>query len=274
MRLTVLGSAAAEGWPALFCECPACREARKRGGRNIRRRTAYQVDQDVLVDFGPDAFWQSTAFGIDLSRIRHILLTHSHEDHLNPVDLFWRREGFSSVAGPLTLYGNAAALERIALTLPAPPETYRLRLEMLSATRKTTVGDLQVTPLEAQHAAPEETALNFVIESGGKAVLIANDTGWWPKGTWDRIQAFKLDAAIIDCTYGLANPEERSHHLGALAVVAMKERLAALDVLKPHCTVVANHFSHNGLGLYDELCEWFAPHGIEVGYDGMVLQTS
>ncbi|NOY81437.1 MAG: MBL fold metallo-hydrolase [Kiritimatiellaeota bacterium] len=273
MRLTILGSAAAEGWPALFCECPACREARRRGGRNIRRRTAYRIDPDTLIDFGPDAFWQSTAFGIDLSKVRHILLTHSHEDHLNPVDLLWRRKGFSSVGAPLTLYGNAASLERIALAFPEAPELYRSELKMLSPARKVPVGDLQVTPLEAQHAGPQETALNFVIEHGEKAVLIANDTGWWPKNTWDRIQAFKLDIAIIDCTYGLANPKERAHHLGALAVVAMKERLVALDVLKPRCTVVANHFSHNGLGLHEELCEWFAPHGIEVGYDGMVLQT-
>jgi phosphoribosyl 1,2-cyclic phosphate phosphodiesterase len=37
--------------------------------------------------------------------------------------------------------------------------------------------------------------------------------------------------------------------------------------------VVANHFSHNGGANYEALCQWFAPHGIEVAYDGMVLNV-
>ena len=38
MKLQFLGSAAAEGWPAMFCECPACKEAARRGGRDLRLR--------------------------------------------------------------------------------------------------------------------------------------------------------------------------------------------------------------------------------------------
>ena len=35
MKLLYLGTAAAEGWPALFCSCPVCESARKEGGRNL-----------------------------------------------------------------------------------------------------------------------------------------------------------------------------------------------------------------------------------------------
>ncbi|MEI6501881.1 MAG: flagellar hook-basal body complex protein FliE [Armatimonadota bacterium] len=56
MFLKLLGSAAAEGWPALFCACEACREARRLGGKNLRRRTSYQLGDTVHVDFGPDSF--------------------------------------------------------------------------------------------------------------------------------------------------------------------------------------------------------------------------
>jgi len=34
MKVKILGTAAAEGWPALFCRCPACQRARKLGGKN------------------------------------------------------------------------------------------------------------------------------------------------------------------------------------------------------------------------------------------------
>ncbi len=39
MKLQYLGTAAAEGWPALFCDCYSCRRARIAGGRNIRTRS-------------------------------------------------------------------------------------------------------------------------------------------------------------------------------------------------------------------------------------------
>ena len=74
MKVTFLGSAAAEGWPALFCVCEACREARRRGGPNLRRRTCYLINADTLVDFGPDIAWQCTEFGIDLADIRVLSL--------------------------------------------------------------------------------------------------------------------------------------------------------------------------------------------------------
>ena len=74
MKLTFLGTAAAEGMPALWCECPTCAEAKKLGGKEIRRRCSYLLDGDTLIDFGPDAFWQSIEFNIDLTAIDRISL--------------------------------------------------------------------------------------------------------------------------------------------------------------------------------------------------------
>lgn len=39
MKITYLGTAAAEGFPAMFCNCEYCREAKKLGGKNIRTRS-------------------------------------------------------------------------------------------------------------------------------------------------------------------------------------------------------------------------------------------
>src|SRR5699024_7123072 len=50
MKLTYLGTAAAEGFPALFCNCPACREAARLGGRNIRTRSQALINRDLLLD--------------------------------------------------------------------------------------------------------------------------------------------------------------------------------------------------------------------------------
>ncbi|HBJ10614.1 MAG TPA: carbon-phosphorus lyase, partial [Ruminococcaceae bacterium] len=38
MKFQYLGTAAAEGFPGMFCSCDTCEKARKAGGRNIRTR--------------------------------------------------------------------------------------------------------------------------------------------------------------------------------------------------------------------------------------------
>ena len=66
MQIKVLGSAAAEGWPALFCECDICKYAWEHKGKDVRRRTSYLLNDDVMIDYGPDVYGQSLQFDIDL----------------------------------------------------------------------------------------------------------------------------------------------------------------------------------------------------------------
>ncbi|MBQ5791771.1 MAG: hypothetical protein IIW19_03595, partial [Clostridia bacterium] len=69
MKLTYLGTAAAEGVPALFCDCPTCRYSRKHGGRNVRTRSQALIDDALLIDMGPDALMHALNFGLDFTRI-------------------------------------------------------------------------------------------------------------------------------------------------------------------------------------------------------------
>ena len=50
MKIRYLGTAAAEGWPALFCSCPICTHARTQGGKNLRTRTQAILDGELLID--------------------------------------------------------------------------------------------------------------------------------------------------------------------------------------------------------------------------------
>ena len=65
MKLTYLGTAAAEGWPAAFCNCDGCRAARRLGGRNIRTRSQALVDDALLLDFPCDAWLHALRQGLD-----------------------------------------------------------------------------------------------------------------------------------------------------------------------------------------------------------------
>ena len=84
MKIQYLGTAAAEGWPGLFCRCEVCRRAREAGGKNIRTRSQALIDDAILMDFPPDTYLHMLRDGLPLPEIRTLLLTHSHQDHWYP----------------------------------------------------------------------------------------------------------------------------------------------------------------------------------------------
>ena len=94
MRVLFLGTGAAEGYPAIFCECAHCTTARARGGRNLRRRSALLVNDDLLIDMGPDLVASMHATGANLGRVATMLITHSPRRSLPPSQSLHASEQF------------------------------------------------------------------------------------------------------------------------------------------------------------------------------------
>lgn len=61
--------------------------ARKLGGKNIRTRASLGVDEELLIDFSQDTYSHCLYGGLDLTKIRHVQITHSHSDHFCPADI-------------------------------------------------------------------------------------------------------------------------------------------------------------------------------------------
>ena len=77
-----LGTAAGDLIPSPFCECPICAAARKSGERRHKRyHSMLLLDEENLIDFGPELGAACIEFGLSLSRLRNVFLTHFHEDH-------------------------------------------------------------------------------------------------------------------------------------------------------------------------------------------------
>ena len=83
MKIQVLGTAAATSMPLAFCNCEVCRKSRKIGGRNIRKRSSIIINDELLIDLGPDVINACNMYGVDAGRIRYLLQTHSHSDHFD-----------------------------------------------------------------------------------------------------------------------------------------------------------------------------------------------
>ncbi len=271
MLVRVLGSSAAEGFPGLFCVCPVCREARARGGKDIRRRTSYLVGDTVMVDWGPDAYHSMTALGVDYAPLRHLLISHSHQDHWQPEDLAFRRRGFAVVpeGSLLTIHGNEAVGRRLGPML-SDLDTFFLAFQRVVPLVEVPLGDdLVGIALPANHA-PEEGALNWLVRTPRGGVLLGNDTGWYPAETWDFLAGEDLTVVFMDSTSGRI--PAREHHLGCAIVVEVRDMMRKIGALADDARFIACHFSHNGGMLHEDLEDFYGPHGIEPAYDGMAIE--
>ena len=156
MKLTYLGTAAAEGWPAVFCNCEYCLKAKKAGGKNIRTRSQAIIDNDLLIDFGPDTYMHALNNQLDLSAVKNCIITHSHTDHFMPVDLMFRNTEY--FAHNLTneimhIYGNEKVLEKYDDYFKSPEDSKKngVELHLLELYKEVQIGDYLITPLRANH---------------------------------------------------------------------------------------------------------------------------
>ena len=276
MKITFMGSAAAEAVPSLWCDCTYCRQARRNGGKDIRRRTSYYLDDDTLIDFGPDIFWQSVEFGVDWTKLERVIFTHQHDDHCQPTEINWRRPGFVKKVKPVTLYGSPEIVPYFLRVMRAINPAYEL--SCLPETTFHTIpngepvmaGDLEIFSIPANHGAKD--ARNYLLSRGGKSVLIAHDTGFWTEEAWKTMAGRTADAVIFDGTCSIVYPDQDQGHMGANCGVRFRDELLKRGMLKPDGKAIVNHFSHNGNALQADLEAFFLPHGIEVGYDGKVIE--
>lgn len=276
MEFQYLGTAAAEGWPAMFCECDNCRRAAQAGGRNIRTRSQAVVDGRLLIDFPADTYWHMIAHGLRLPQIEHCIVTHSHSDHLYAPDLEMRRCGFAhfrnGAPAPLTLYATIAAGEPIrhALGKFGLDKEGRVRYQEIRPFEAFEAAGYTIVPLQADHD-PSSGPVFFDITDGHKRLLYANDTGYFPDSTWQYLESARprYDFVSLDCTGGQL--DYRQGHMGLRAAADAYDRLRSIGCADDATVVCLHHFSHNGGATYDELVPLAAEHGFLVSYDGMAL---
>lgn len=282
MKIQYLGTAAAEGWPGIFCRCPACREATRRGGRNLRTRSQSIIDDQLLLDFPPDTYMHMLQHGVDLPSITACLITHTHQDHLYWLDLTMRTAGFANpkymTEKPLTLYGNddmTQLLDDIAAKHDPRVAEGVLDYRYLQPHQTTEIEGYAVTPLNANHF-PGHGAYNYIIEKDGKRLLYAHDTGPFLEETWSYLRGTRFDLISLDCT--MLAKDIRTTHMGINACCDTRARLLEEGCADDRTLFVINHFSHNGafcpdgsLLLHEELVALMEKKGVLVTYDGMSL---
>lgn len=95
MKVLFLGTSAATSFPLAFCKCSICQKARINKGKDSRKRASVLINDDLLIDFGPDVVHSSALYDVDLTKVRYILQTHGHSDHFDAGHLVTRLQEYA-----------------------------------------------------------------------------------------------------------------------------------------------------------------------------------
>ena len=279
MKIKYLGTAAAEGIPALFCYCKSCEEARRLGGKSIRTRSQAIIDDALLIDFPADTYLHVLYGGLELHKVRHCLITHAHCDHLYPDEISMRHKNFAKIPakeeGALCFYGSRAVKKKVGGII----YDYDLEQQDRAVFRHVLpfqtydVGGYAVTPLLATHDPMAEPYI-YVIAKDGKTMLYGNDTGLFPEKTWDYLakSGIRFDFVSLDCTEG-DGPIGYDSHMNLERDLLVRERLYAIGCADEKTVFCANHFSHNGGNVtYGVFAERAKGKGFLTSYDGMTVE--
>lgn len=279
MKITYLGTAAAEGVPAIFCHCKVCEEARRLGGKNIRTRAQLLIDGELSVDYPPDAYLHSLNYGADLSAIRYLLVTHAHMDHFYASDFVLRGGCFAyEMRSPeLDIYANAETLEiyREQTRREQHKEIGEaIRLHEIRPLEKLCFGDYTVYTLPACHSSRDP--MLFLIEKEGKRVLHLHDSGPIPARAYAALKEIggpAYDVIDFDCTFVFHETYEGARHMGLPEIARTFGQLSDLGLADGHTKKVVTHFSHNNAPLEGELARAEREYGVIAAYDGMTLEV-
>ncbi|QCQ92456.1 MBL fold metallo-hydrolase [Rhodococcus sp. SGAir0479] len=267
IEVVLLGTGSADGWPNPFCTCASCRTAAARG--EVRGQTAALVDDVLLLDCGPEVPRAAVRAGRPLDRVRYILFTHAHPDHVGPAALLYR----SWVQGdrPLDVLGPPEALDQCRdWVAPDAP----VRFVPVAPGDRIALDDYTVRVLEAAHTAVRDgdSVLYDVAAADGGRLLWATDTGPLPPRTLADVRGARYDAVFLEETFGARTDLGAGHH----DLTTFPRTLAALreaDAVVAGTDVVAVHLSHYNPPT-SELSEHLAPWGARVVDDGTVVRAA
>lgn len=271
MKVFFLGTGAAEGFPALFSDGPINQEARRRGGKDLRTRSTLLIDDAVKIDLPPDTLAHVFRYpSISFARLQHLLFTHSHDDHFAVRELQYLSPNFApDRQDPLHIYATDELIRKMYAEMAHFFEPAPLLFHAVVPFKEVKVGHLFVTPVTAHHK-HDELCLNYIVRDGERSLLYAADTGWYDRPTWEFLDGYPLDAAVVECGKGISS-NGYDGHLSLDECFRFREKLLSGGGLEAGAPFLLTHICHTGLLLHEELSARCQPYGIEVAYDGLEL---
>lgn len=262
MKVQLLGTGSADGWPNPFCTCASCGAARASG--ESRGQTSALVDGRLLIDCGPEVPRAVALHGTELSGVRTLLVTHAHPDHLGPAALLYRH--WAGRRERLDVYAPHGVLDLVRHWVGPDDPVY---LHPVTAGDVVETDGYTVRTLAAAHgdATIGEAVLFDVTGPDGARLLYATDTGPLPDSTVAALAGAAFDVLLLEETFGDVS-DHGTQHLDLTTFPEQLRRLRQLGALTQGTDVVAVHLSHHNP---PDVASRLAPWGASVVSDGTTI---
>jgi len=251
-RITFLGTGTSHGVPMIGCTCAVCRSG---DPRDRRWRPSVYLELpgiSVLVDTSTDLRSQALQFGV--SRVDAILFTHSHADHVMGLDEVRRFNALQGAAIPCFADPfTAAEIRRTFAYIFAPrgPAGGGLpRVDLFELVGEFCLGRHVVTPVPVLHG--RRPVLGYRV--GGLAYL--TDCSAIPESSFPLLGG--VDLLVVDALRDRPHPT----HFTVGQALDVVERVRPRRALFTH---IAHDLPHA------ETCARLLPRGVELAYDGLIL---
>lgn len=218
---------------------PPAESAASAGARQYL--TSFLLNDTVALDAGSLGFYATPR---EQARVKHILLSHSHIDHVASLPLFVDNV-YQAHADCVTFYGNEATLDSVRRDLFNDriwPDFLRLselqapflRLQLIRHGDTLDLDGLHIQVVDVDHQVP---ALGFIVGDAHAAAVFPCDTGP-TEAIWDRangtphLKAVFLEAAFPNGLADLANVAK--HLTPALFARELDKLHVPVDVFAVH----------------------------------------
>ena len=279
-----LGTGAAEMVPNPFCTCEVCRYAWAHP-EEMRMRSAFQMDEKTVIDFGPDVFAAAQRFGVHMDKMEDMLFTHLHGDHFcfENMDMACmcvpKREKPFRVHLSQEGYDNLMTLRRAVNAVPGKDDNVKDHIVYDLIPHKVfesfKAGTKTVLPVRAFHGGAMRTERGVyyrITQEDGKTLLYALDTGVYPEETAEALSGFPVDILIMDGTFGSRLMDDACTHLDFHTFISQLDKLTKHGVVTESTKIYASHIAHHNHWPTDEYSARLsaaAGREIVVARDGM-----
>ena len=279
MKVQYLGTGGAEGFPGLFCECHACKKARLLGGKNIKSRSCTLINDTVLLDVSPDIYFQAITNNINLSKVKSVIFTHSHMDHLDLFSICLRARDSASIIPELsdqgnyiTLYGSNKVINDVKKMVQngKRENINRFKLNLIASLNVIDCDGVKFYPIRTIHD-PSEDCYIYAINGGNSWFLYANDSGLFSKDVYRRLEELSpcFDAVSFDCARGILSGDG---HMSLEDNLTVRKELVLRGFVKQSTKYYLNHFSHMCGLVHDEMQNIADNHNFLLAYDGLIFE--
>lgn len=276
-KLRFWGTSAGEGVPTPFCKCRICEHARKYGGKDLRTRSCFRLDEKIMIDAGADFVSQAMKYNEDTFNVEHILYTHTHSDHYNHT-VPWLRSVAQEMKNEniLNIYFSEEGIRKLDEVYKGEEaELDNVRFHALEYYKTYDIDGYKVTSLKGNHGTDiEKTSANYLFEfPDGRVLFYALDSGYYFEETFDYLKNVKLDILISECTFPIENMGI-DVHMGLTEERENLNRLLSQGTIDENTAVYLTHIC--GVGMtHDELVEYWKKENmkckITVAYDGLSI---